>query len=280
MLLLLECIQCEHEVNGGFTRPAQNCEQPVKILFCSDPLSPGEPDSCWLDEVQAAERAGLGWALLDFEELRVRRAPREELLIYRGWMLPSARYAELCAQGWRLINDAQAYRCCHEFPASYPLIEPYTPRSVWTEGPEIPEGLLAPFGSRSLVVKDYVKSRKHEWDQACFIPTPADVPRVVARFLELQGPDFQGGLVFREYVELDRARETRLFFLDGELIWGEPREPFVTLARSVPSRFFSMDIAPLGERWIIVELGDGQVAGLPDDVDRDAFYRALLAASD
>jgi hypothetical protein len=29
--------------------------------------------------------------------------------------------------------------------------------------------------------------------------------------------------------------------------------------------------------WIIVELGDGQVAGLPDGADPVAFYRAIAA---
>ncbi len=240
------------------------------ILFCADPLAPREPDSFWLDEVAAAEKAGLSWALLDFDTLRVRRAPADATLIYRGWMLPSERYAELCSSV-KLINDAAAYKLCHELPSSYPLIERHTPRSVWGIGTAIPHELPpAP-----LVLKDYVKSRKHEWEEACYIPTESDIQRVVARFLAGQGPDFQGGLVFREFVPLDRARERRLFFLDGELLWGEGREPFLSLARTIPSRFFSMDIAPVGDDWIIVELGDGQVAGLPDDADRDAFYTGL-----
>src|SRR5579884_1374653 len=51
---------------------------------------------------------------------------------------------------------------------SYPAIEPHTPRSVWvrTKGDismvEIVE-LLRPFGSAPVMVKDFVKSRKHEW---------------------------------------------------------------------------------------------------------------------
>lgn len=27
--------------------------------------------------------------------------------------------------------------------------------------------------------------------------------------------------------------------------------------------------------WIIMELGDGQVAGLPDNADKDKFYNSL-----
>jgi hypothetical protein len=34
--------------------------------------------------------------------------------------------------------------------------------------------LLRPFGDAPLVLKDYVKSQKHAWDEACFIPSASD----------------------------------------------------------------------------------------------------------
>jgi hypothetical protein len=38
-----------------------------------------------------------------------------------------------------------------------------------------------------------------------------------------------------------------------------------------------MDIAKRKDReWIIVELGDGQVAGLPENVETMEFYEALF----
>ena len=48
------------------------------------------------------------------------------------------------------------------------------------------------FGGRAVIVKDYVKSQKHAWGEACFIPRADDVEgalRVVRRFLGLQGAD-------------------------------------------------------------------------------------------
>ena len=121
------------------------------------------------------------------------------------------------------------------------------------------------------------------------------------RYLELQGPDLNKGLVFREYVDLEplagqmRAglpltKEARLFFLDGQPLamldywpdggYGEARPPldeFTKIASAIPSRFFTMDVAlrTMGE-WIIVELGDGQVSGLPDQADAPDFYRRLF----
>jgi hypothetical protein len=92
---------------------------------------------------------------------------------------------------------------CHYLPQSYAAIAEHTPRSVWL--PIMPGvdadkdrvmNLLRPFGDAPALVKDYVKSRKHEWAEACHIPSAADrvaVEGVVRRFLELQAEDLAGG---------------------------------------------------------------------------------------
>jgi hypothetical protein len=42
------------------------------------------------------------------------------------------------------------------------------------------------------------------------------------------------------------------------------------LAAKVRSRFFSMDVAKQkGDGWLVMELGDGQVAGLPEKAMRE-----------
>jgi hypothetical protein len=83
--------------------------------------------------------------------------------------------------------------------------------------------------------------------------------------------------------------EYRLFFLDGRPLlcaeyWeegdyrgeGPPVERFAALAAKVKCRFFTMDVARRrGGDWIVVELGDGQVAGMPEKADVEAFYRGL-----
>jgi hypothetical protein len=77
----------------------------------------------------------------------------------------------LMTKGVRLLNDSSAYRHGHFLPESYPIIQQFTPRSAWhrTKGDvtmgEIME-LLRPFGSVPVVVKDFAKSRKHEWTEA------------------------------------------------------------------------------------------------------------------
>lgn len=298
---------------------------PTLVLYCADPLQPRQPDDAFAAEAEAAAQLGLSHALFDFEALTlendaaaaVRRVPVQSepvTAIYRGWMLKPAQYSRLfdalAAKGVRLINDAAAYRHSHYLPESYSVIEGHTPRSVWMNvsgEPSIDQvmELLRPFGSAPVILKDFVKSRKHEWDQACFIPSASDrgaVERVVKRFIELQDDDLNEGLVFREFVRFEPLTvhskssmplsvEFRIFYLDGRPVfrtryWEEgeyrgsapPANIFDEVAARVSSRFFTMDVAlrDSGD-WMIVELGDGQVAGLPDAADDDEFYRAIAA---
>ena len=196
----------------------------------------------------------------------------------------------------------------HYLPESYPLIRDQTPATVWLPLDACDDldpimVALATFGDQPIIVKDYVKSRKHEWFEACYIPSAVDrqaVARVVTRFLELQSDDVCEGLVFRAYVAfqpigahpqsgMPLTREHRLFFLDGTLLadapyWDAPIDEtaelpidhFRNVAARVPSRFFTMDVAQcIDGSWMIVELGDAQVAGLPERMDVAAFYATL-----
>ena len=297
------------------------------IIFCGDPLQPRQPDSMYANEYAAAQAAGFTTGLLDFEALvdagdaplALRRLPApgsidRDTALYRGWMLKVADYERLyvalAERDIDLITTPAAYRLCHYLPAAYTLIAARTPATVWLADP-LPldfdriMALLTPFGAAPVIVKDYVKSRKHEWAEACYIPSAADRPaveRVVRRFVALQGSDLTGGLVFRAFVSLEPlathsksgmplTREYRLFWCDGQLLsatayWEEgdygeevpPAEQFAAIARTITSRLFTMDIARRTDgEWIIVELGDGQVAGLPDRLDVTSFYTKLAA---
>ena len=95
-----------------------------------------------------------------------------------GWSRPrstSSSSTPWLPRASDLINNPDQYRHCHHLPESYPVMEGHTPRSVWLTGDlgidRIMEA-LAPFGDAPLVLKDFVKCRKHEWAEACFIPRP------------------------------------------------------------------------------------------------------------
>ena len=303
----------------------------IRLIYCADPLHPAQIDPIYAPECAAATRAGLDYALISYEALAqeqqaeraVRRfAPAAEpvLAIYRGWMLRPADYrrlyAALATRNLHLINSREAYRFCHYLPESYAAITDHTPRTVWlpldeSREPDMDAIMLAlqVFGTAPVIVKDYVKSRKHEWAQACFIPSAGDrqaVERVVRRFIELQGEDLNEGLVFREYVAFEPlgahsrsgmplTREYRCFVLDGAMLtrtaywereegdYGDAELPPETLfagsIQRVQSRFFTLDVARRRDdgEWMIVEPGDGQVAGLPERLDADDLYAALAS---
>ena len=85
------------------------------------------------------------------------------------------------------------------------------------------------------------------------------------------------------------TKEFRLFRLNGQILssfkyWDEgdyqeivpPINEFESFAKAIKSKFFSMDVAKEKDgNWIIIELGDGQVSGLPDNADKANFFERI-----
>lgn len=294
----------------------------MRIIYCDSVIDNKIVDPDYEQEMISAKQSGFNVSLISFEELTdgniskalklVPIAETEEQAIYRGWMLKPKQYESLyeglILKKIRLINTPNQYQHCHYLPLSYSVIESKTP---FTRSIEINDEIdydqiykeTSVFGDSPIIVKDYVKSLKHYWKEACFIPDASNkehVKSVVSRFVELQGNSLNKGLVFRKYESLEflaehsqsgmpLTLEYRLFFLNNALVqtfqyWDEGdysgTEPeineFLDIAKSVESNFFTMDIAKKenGE-WIILELGDAQVAGLPDNANKFEFYSAL-----
>jgi hypothetical protein len=134
----------------------------------------------------------------------------------------------------------------------------------------------------------------------CTSADKTNVIAVVNKFVELQAADLNEGLVFREFVELEAltnhsesgmplTKEFRVFVKKGQPLamykyWDEGDyqnvepvlEEFEPIIPAIKSNFFTMDIAKRKNGgWIIVELGDAQVAGLPENADKMAFYAEL-----
>ncbi|MDF1660736.1 MAG: ATP-grasp domain-containing protein [Planctomycetota bacterium] len=282
------------------------------------------PESLYIDEYSACLNAGFRVNLIDFDALVSGDIPRAlgsiatkstaQPAIYRGWMLTLAQYEALyqglLAKGIGLMTSPGQYAHCHHFPNAYPIIENWSPRSIWLEkeggfSPERVVHACRAFGEKPIVIKDYVKSQKHYWKEACFVPCANDseaLDKVMRRFIELQGESLAGGLVFREFVPLKElgvhpqsgmpmSREFRIFFFNRAPIsilkyWddaadpelGPPRDLFLAVAAQIDSAFFSMDVAQtVGGDWLILEIGDGQVSGFSEAVDLPLFYSKLAA---
>ncbi len=153
------------------------------------------------------------------------------------WMMKPHDYEQLYyalqQKNALLINSPYEYRNGHYFPYSYEAIQKATPQSIWLEIGELSNGVdvlfekMRIFKNKPVIVKDYVKSRKHEWEEACYIPDASDKQRVemvLRNFIDRQGSELNGGIEIREFVSLEHltkhpksgmplSNEYRLFFL-------------------------------------------------------------------
>jgi hypothetical protein len=270
---------------------------PVTILMCADPLNPKRVDQHFAREAEAVRALGGSVALIDHDALQrgdaaeaVRRVPYDlGTAWYRGWMATAGQYtalaAALGARNAALAVPPDGYQKAHELPGWYDTFAGVTPASVWLplspgaapKADKLAE-LVRPLHPGPAIVKDYVKSRKHEWYEACFVPDVTDTEHlhaVVSRFLELQGDSLAGGIVVREY-ETYEGGEARVWWVDGEPVLVGPhpdtadRHPrprtdlTAPCVRALGCRFITTDVARRADgAWRVVEVGDGQVSGLP-----------------
>jgi len=285
-------------------------------VFCTDPLDPRAVDPAFLAEADAARAAGFTVVRIDHDELdqridahaaiRSARFDGEGSAVYRGWMLSEKAYQALFEalqnRGVNLETSPTEYAACHHAPGSYEALARWTPKTTWLPIAEIDDAeaarrALSGFGSSPVIVKDWVKSQASGyWAEACFIPdasNDAEASRVISRFKELQGDSLAGGLVFKAYVPLvpvgSPAFECRAFIVGGRVVGCWPRSeqageiglPLMSLleqiAVKVPSPFATADFGrgANGEWWLL-EVGDGQVSGLPGSEEAaPALFEAL-----
>lgn len=296
---------------------------PTYILFCESPFRANKVDESFEDQFFSAKENGFETLLFNFEDLTSadrfsvatkRIKPSENLVsvIYRGWMLTPKQYAmlydDLWAKNYQLINTAAEYQNCHYLPDSLQFIAAHTPETVFEKfdsdnSIEILIEKSKIFGENPVIIKDYVKSEKHDWESACFVKNASDsdtLRQTINNLVRLRDKYLNEGIVVRAFVALNDltihsksgmplTEEYRLFFCNKKLVgiydyWEEgeyqPSKPdtaeFEQIAQNVASNFFSMDIArQKNGELIIIELGDGQVAGLPDSTDRNEFYQQL-----
>lgn len=293
---------------------------PSYIVFPRHPLKSHKVDPDFEVEAQAAGEAGFAYTTYSHEEVMAvdlakttswkskRLEPTVNRYILRGWMMPGeyyrALYDGLRICGNELVTLPEAYERGHYLPLAYPYIETETARSVWMEGDDVTAAweLYQTMSERAAVIKDWVKSAKHRWREACYLPAHTDEARfreIYANFRRERGEQFNRGVVFREFVPLSQrgadmrgfplVEEYRLFYFKGRLLahpeMDESGSPLGELARwdAIARRmdcpFITIDVARKEDGgWIVIEVGDGGVSGLPLSIDPGDFYRRLFAA--
>jgi hypothetical protein len=292
------------------------------MLFCESPFEPNKVDEDFEDQFVTAKVNGFEILLFNFEVLtgsdslsatkRIKSSDKLANTIYRGWMLTpkqySILYSDLLSKNYKLINTVNEYQNCHYLPDSLKFIEHRTPKTVFEkfETEKSIDNVIEKskiFGRKPVILKDYVKSEKHDWETGCFVSNASNTAKLretIENLIKLRGKYFNEGIVIREFIKLNDLtvhsksgmplkEEYRLFFYNKKLVgiydyWEEgdynlskpDTTEFEEIAKQVESNFFSMDIARRqnGE-LVIIELGDGQVSGLPDKTDRNEFYKQL-----
>lgn len=284
----------------------------INFLFCNHPLYQHEVDVDYRAEYQAA---GLehACALFSYEDLQQGKLSLygekiSGLTIYRGWMMHPDMYRSFYSlleeQGIILLNTPDEYEKYHLLPGWYNDFKTETAETVWELQGRLEAALqIAKQLEGPYVVKDYVKSRKHEWYDACFIESIGDrenAARVIGNFIDRQGIDLVGGIVLRKFEKLKKigyhersgmplSEEYRVFIYAGKILavddyWLENSDVNLSteeyqwmesIAQRVKSNFVTVDLARKEDgSLIIMELGDGQVSGL-QQIDAEVFYKTF-----
>ncbi|MDF7812434.1 ATP-grasp domain-containing protein [Hymenobacter sp. YC55] len=229
----------------------------MRIVYPSLPYEPQTVDPLWEPEYQWGLNNGIELTL--FDEATGRLFPRQLTTaptLYRGWMLSATEYEALEQLTSLRVSTAQ-YQASHQATGWYDQIAEYTFPSWFQPAGVAPDfkagqryfvkGLVKSFGADSMVASEAQYIRLHEKHQV-----PADEV-----------------LFVREFAELMPNSERRFFVVAG-VAYGAHSVELPTalrpvLARLAPRLFYSLDVAQLvAGKWVVVEVGDGQVSDLKE----------------
>jgi len=222
-----------------------------------------------------------------------------ELVIPRYGVLPFAGefYRDVDALGGVCINTLQQHRYLADLRNWYADLEGLTPETYFhlAELPECP-----------LVLKGETNSKKHYWNTSMYAEDKKAAIRVACSLMEDSLIESQQ-IYARKYVPLVRygtgthglpiSEEYRFFVYAGEIVaggyyWSSYIDDIGSVtpdASKVPTSFLEEVIARIGNNacfytidiahtvaneWIVIELNDGQMAGL-SCIDPDIFYSRL-----
>jgi hypothetical protein len=244
---------------------------------------------------ETEEELGIAKQSMPCVELRS-QVPPNSLVIGRYSTLPFYKELEddLKSVGSKLINSYVEHRWIADFDY-YEALEQFTAKS-WRERDFYRSDYPGPF-----VLKGTTNSRKQLWKTHMYAEDRRTALEVASRLANdpLIG---QQGIIYRQYVPLKTlevdsihglpyTNEFRFFFYKKELLsygyyWSSAQFPdrariapeAIELAHKVAEvasdhvTFFVVDIAEKAEGgWIMIELNDGQMAGLSENNPRTLY---------
>jgi len=217
---------------------------------------------------------------------------------YRGWMMSSETYQfmrwQLGTRTIEMVSNTSDYSTGYYFGNWYHIFEDVTPKSTYFPDTfsfeDMQRIVLEDVGLGRYIVKDQVKSRKSDWETACYVPDISKLESVINEFIRLQGEYLAGGIVVREFENFVKAAgEARVWWVGNKPVMVSPHpdtptklpEVDVSFLQSYVERlnrpFVTTDIALREDgAWRVVEVSDGQVSGLPRGFDATPLFTALL----
>lgn len=293
------------------------------IIIPGSPFSDNEPDYSFVNEYLAAKHYfnvhflninNLEQDIKILKNLQSSNNDGEEIF-YHGWMLNHNQYdilfSTLKDKGYKLTNSLEQYSSCHYFNNWYSLVKDLTPKSITINYSDINSILdsILDFKEEvksALIIKDAVKSLKHNWYEACYIPefaSPLQIAKVVKTFLDIKKDqnDLNLPIVIRKFEKLKSigvhekskmpiSHEYRTYVYNGKIISQSPywdsalkNPPPIEFINSISDRLkcksnlFTIDSAlKQNGEWICIEIGDGQVSSLPDLLDKKDYFKSLI----
>jgi ATP-grasp domain-containing protein len=241
----------------------------VVFLYPSDPLNKKVVDESYREEYLMAQKEGLHVHIFDTDTIPnsvvIPSIDENTRIVYRGWMLTQARYAQLEQRfGAQLLTSAHDYCNAHYFPHWYADIQSLTISSIITDEIYAQEQFKH-FGGKAFI-KDYVKSLKT--GTGSIVDSGADVMRAIADMKKYRGA-IEGGIVLRVVVDFKPDSEIRFFIVKNTIfspvVVGHDKyclvEEAVQKLAHKNMKFYSVDVATTCDgRNIIIEIGDGQVS--------------------
>lgn len=274
-------------------------------VFPCNPLNGRGYDPEFQNEVNALKWSDDHIASVDHDSLRsgevvlkMNNAPTDEVVVYRGWMMNideyTAFYDALTGRGYTLLTSVEDYKKAHQIEGWLDIFQDVTFNTALL--PLNPSALEVSTAAKTLnsekfFIKDYVKSLKS--DASLSVATVDDLFDTIQRFREEQGDWLAGGIVVREFVSLPEDRvEIRGWWRDGawktftthpdyadkDFEFAIPTELMSDVTQKLNSlglHFVSVDFTPTSDGWKIIEIGDGQVSGLPAHLSEETITTIL-----
>ena len=276
----------------------------TNILFPSAILNKDIVDGSLKSEYEAAVATGFDVAIFDngewFDNDRLilqNKYSEMRKVIYCGFMMPDDKYKifyeELKKNNIELINDYNEYRFMHIFPKAYEFIKDDTAKILTFPLHEKIDVNEIKKHFKKFMVKDFVKSVKGTDFPKYFDENidQEEFDKWMEKFYCYRGKLLTGGICIKEYLELKRydgkVNEFRVFYANGEVVSvsrnsGQPNYsntvPSVKIDkyRHLNSNYYTVDYAELIDgRFVVIEVGDGQVSGLSDNQDYVNYFRTL-----